>query len=338
MSLFPSDDTMSLGHVLVTGGAGYIGSHVVKSLTEQGAKVTILDNLSTGFKENILAGQFIQGDIGDQELISRILREEKIETVMHFAALTVIPESIQQPLKYYENNVMGTLNLLKACVAQGVQNFIFSSTAAVYAVSDCSQINEQSPTLPSTPYGYSKLISEQMIKDVAASHSLRYAILRYFNVAGACPSGKIGQRTKNATHLIKVAVETACGLHCALPIYGEDYPTPDGTCIRDFIHVSDLADAHIKAAHYLKKEGKSLILNCGYGKGFSVKEVIDALEKVNQQPLPVQITQAREGDLPRVVADNQLIQRLLEWRPQYDDLHFIIKTALEFEKTLKAAV
>lgn len=330
-----ASNVANLGNILVTGGAGYIGSHVVKSLCElEAAKVIILDNLQTGYKENVLEGQFIQGNVQDIALVSQILTHEKIDTVIHLAALTVIPDSIADPLKYYDNNVIGTLNLLKACVQHHVKNFIFSSTAAVYAFASNGKISEQNQILPVNPYGYSKFLSEQIIKDVAQVSPIRYAILRYFNVAGACPSGKIGQRAKNATHLIKVAVQTACGLRETMPIFGIQYPTPDGTCIRDFIHVSDLADAHIKALEYLKREDKSITLNCGYGKGFSVKEVIEAVEKVSQKSLPIQISAARQGDLPQVVADNTLIKEVLQWRPQFNDLHFIVKTALDFERQL----
>lgn len=327
---------MQLGRILITGGAGYIGSHVVKALYEAKAEaIIVIDNLSSGFAQNIIGAKFIQGDVQDISLVSQILKTEKIDTVMHFAAATRIPESIENPLAYYQNNTVGTLHLLQACTQNAVKNFIFSSTAAVYAADPRHAVDEKSPTIPTNPYGYSKLMSEQIIQDTAAAHpNMHYVILRYFNVAGADPSGVIGQRTPLATHLIKAATQTACGLQPALPIYGDDYPTPDGTCIRDFIHVSDLAKAHLCALDYLQQGGNSVTLNCGYGRGYSVKEVVKAVEHIQQAPLPTFVAPRRPGDIPKVIADNKRILELFDWHPEYNDLDFIVKTALDFEKKL----
>ncbi len=321
--------------ILITGGAGYIGSHIVKAFSE--AKVSglvVLDNLTTGFANSLPQGvDFIQGDIQDSELVSGVIASKKIKTVIHLAAKTIIPESLQQPLKYYQNNTVGTMNLLQACIEHQVEHFIYSSTAAVYGQTTLDKINEECVTQPSNPYGYSKLMSEQILKDVAKSNKLKYVILRYFNVAGAALDGTIGQRTKAATHLIKVAVQTACGFQKSLPIFGTDYPTPDGTCIRDFIHVSDLAQAHLKALTYLQSGGESTTLNCGYGHGFSVKEVIKTIETITEKSLPVTFSPPREGDMAQVIADNSKIKRLLQWQPQYDDLKMIIQSALVWEKS-----
>lgn len=329
-----------LNNILITGGAGYIGSHIVKALLDARAtSITVIDNLSTGFADSIPSNvKFIHGDIQNSILVSKIIQAEKIKTVIHLAASTVIQESIEQPLKYYQNNFVTTLHLLKSCVENNVENFIYSSTAAVYGDVIAEKINEQCPTNPTNPYGHSKLMSEQLLKDVAASQKLKYIILRYFNVAGASVDGSIGQRTKNATHLIKMAVQTACGLHEQLPIYGTNYPTVDGTCIRDFIHVSDLANAHLKAIQYLHEGGKSQILNCGYGRGFSVKQVVQALEKQIHKPLPTLHTLPRKGDLPQVVADNTKIKQLLHWQPQFDDLNLIVKTALDWEMKISSPI
>lgn len=328
---------MQLSNILVTGGAGYIGSHVVKALREAKAhRLVVLDNLSTGFADSLPKDvEFVHGDIRDQTLVSNILKTNQIQAVIHLAAVTIIPESIQNPLKYYQHNTVGTLQLLEACLHNQVDSFIYSSTAAVYGKQeDTLKITEASPTLPSNPYGHSKLMSEQIIKDMAYSSKLKYIILRYFNVAGADPLGEIGQRTLHATHLIKVAVQTACGLQKSLAVFGTDYPTADGTCIRDFIHVSDLAMAHVKALDYLQTGGSSTTLNCGYGRGYSVKEVIKAVETISQKTLPILASPPREGDLSHVVADNAKIKSLLKWQPQYDDLAFIVKTAYEWEKRL----
>lgn len=326
---------MSQSSILVTGGAGYIGSHVVKALFDKGySSIVVLDNLSTGFADAVIGANFIQGDIQDGALLDTLFKTYQFDTIMHFAACTVIPESLSNPLKYYQNNTVGTLQLLNASYKYGVKNFIFSSTAAVYGTHSDQNITEDGLTAPTHPYGRSKWMSEEMIKEVCNIHNIRYAILRYFNVAGADPSGILGQKTANASHLIKVAVETACGRREKLPIFGTDYPTFDGTCIRDFIHVCDLADAHIRALDYLQQKGASCILNCGYGKGFSVKEVIGAIEKVTEKTLPIVLANRRDGDLARVVADSTRLSQVLQWQPQFDDLLFIVQTAYQYEAKL----
>lgn len=324
---------MSNGSILVTGGAGYVGSHVVKALVAQQRRVVVVDNLSTGHLENIPNVPFFKAHIQDKVHLNHIIQTENVTAVMHFAASTILPESIKRPLDYYHNNTFGTLNLLEVCLANEIKHFIFSSTAAVYA--PCADnIAENAPLAPTNPYGYSKLMSEQIVKDLAKTGALQYVILRYFNVAGADMTGDIGQRTLNATHLLKVAVEVACGIKPSLPIYGTDYPTKDGTCIRDFIHVDDLANAHIQALTYLENKGDSITLNCGYGKGYSVKEVIKALETVCEGNLPTTLEARREGDIPRVVADNTQILQTLDWKPQYDDITMMVKSAYEWEKKL----
>ncbi len=264
-----------MGTVLVTGGAGYIGSHVLRQLGEQGERVVTLDNLSTGFRSAVLYGDLVTGDTGDAALVARVLRDYDIDTVMHFAAHIVVPESVADPLKYYRNNTANTRTLLECCAAAGVQHFVFSSTAAVYGMPESGIAAEDSPTVPINPYGRSKLMSEWMLADLAAASPLRYVALRYFNVAGADPGGRIGQSTPEATHLIKVACEQVVGKREGIAIFGTDYDTPDGTCIRDYIHVEDLAAAHLKALEYLRSGGASATLNCGYGDGFSVREVLD---------------------------------------------------------------
>lgn len=325
--------------VLITGGAGYIGSHVAACLLAQGTHpVIVLDNLSTGFQDAVpLDAHFVQGDLHDPLLLEQLFRKYSIETVIHLAASTVISESIQFPLTYYHNNTQGTLTLLKACVKYGVKYFIYSSTAAVYGQASVGHILETHPTEPCTPYGHSKLMSEQILQSLAQTQALNFVILRYFNVAGADPKGQRGQSTLNASHLIKSAVQTSCGLRPVLPIYGTQYATPDGTCIRDFIHVSDLANAHILALHYLKNGGKSEILNCGYGQGFSVKQVIQSLEAITGNSLPIEHCAPRPGDCPKIIADSQKIQAVLNWKPEWNDLAFIVQTALAWEKKLHAS-
>lgn len=328
---------MSKRGILVTGGAGYIGSHVVKQLGAMGERLVVLDNLSTGFRDAVLYGEFIEGDTGDAGLVGRILREHDIEAVLHFAAHTIVPESVENPLKYYGNNTCNTRNLLQCCQQVGVSHFIFSSTAAAYGIPADNRCAEDTPTAPINPYGMSKLMSEMMLRDVSAASSLRHVILRYFNVAGSDPDGDIGQSTKNATLLIKVAAEVAVGKREKLLVFGTDYPTPDGTGVRDYIHVSDLADAHVQALAYLRNGGESTLLNCGYGHGYSVREVIDAVNRVNGSPIKVEEQPRRAGDPPALVAAVDKIHRVLDWTPRYDDLDFIVKTSLEWEKKLKAA-
>ncbi len=322
--------------ILVTGGAGYIGSHVVKQLGRSGRKVVVLDNLSTGFRESVLYGELVEGDSGDMKRVKQLLRDRDIGAVLHFAAHIVVPESVSDPLKYYRNNTCNTRNLLECCAAAGVEHFIFSSTAAVYGIPDDTFIAEDTPTAPINPYGSSKLMSEWMLRDLAAASGLRYVILRYFNVAGADPEGEIGQSTPEATHLIKVACEAATGQREGLAIFGTDYPTADGTCIRDYIHVDDLAAAHLRALDYLATGKPSTVLNCGYGHGYSVREVLDTVQRVSGKTLHITETGRRAGDPPALTADSRRIREVLGWQPNHDDLEFIVRTALEWERKLAA--
>lgn len=320
--------------ILVTGGAGYIGSHVVKQLGERGETVVVLDNLSTGFADAVLHGTLVVGDTGDRALVSRLLRVYGIDTVMHFAAHTVVPESVSDPLKYYRNNTAGTLNLLQCCQEAGVRHFIFSSTAAVYGIPPQGIAREDSPTQPINPYGWSKLMSEWMLRDLSAVTPLRHVVLRYFNVAGSDPQGLIGQSTERATLLVKVAAEAAVGRRPYVAIYGTDYPTPDGTGVRDYIHVEDLADAHLKALDYLRAGGESITLNCGYGHGYSVREVLRMVEEVNGAPLNIREEPRRPGDPPTLIAAAERIREVLGWQPRYDDLRAIVRTSLAWERKL----
>lgn len=327
---------MSKKTILVTGGAGYIGSHVVRQLGEKGEKVVVLDNLSTGFKDAILYGDLVVGDTGDQDQVSKILHDYDVDTVLHFAAHTIVPESVENPLKYYRNNTCNSRNLLECCKDANVKNFVFSSTAAVYGMLEDELATEKTSLAPINAYGTSKLMTEWMLRDLAASSPLRYVALRYFNVAGSDPESRIGQSTPKATLLIKVACEAAVGKRDSIKIFGTDYPTPDGTGIRDYIHVEDLADAHLKAVDYLRNNGESTILNCGYGHGYSVREVLDSVQKVNGAPLNIIEEPRRAGDPPSLVAAVERIQQVLKWKPQYDDLDVIVKTSLDWENTLLA--
>jgi UDP-glucose 4-epimerase len=325
---------MTQNAILVTGGAGYIGSHVALMLAEAGERVVVLDNLSTGFRDAVLHGTFVEGDTGDRALVSRVLAEHDIDTVMHFAAHTIVPESVSDPLRYYRNNTCATRNLLECCRDAGVRNLVFSSTAAVYGIPQDGLAREDSPTVPINPYGTSKLMSEWMLRDLSAASGLRHVALRYFNVAGSDPGGRIGQSTRKATLLVKVACEAALGKRPALTIFGTDYPTPDGTGVRDYIHVTDLADAHVRALAYLREGGASRTFNVGYGRGFSVREVIAAVERVQGAPLPVREAQRRPGDPPRLIAVSDAIREVLDWKPQLDDLDVIVRTSLEWERRL----
>ncbi|MFV2060440.1 MAG: UDP-glucose 4-epimerase GalE [Gammaproteobacteria bacterium] len=320
--------------VLVTGGAGYIGSHVVNQLGKANERIVILDNLSTGFKKSVLFGDLIIGDTSDKELVTKILIEHNVDTVMHFAAHTVVPESVENPLKYYWNNTCSSRNLLECCQQQNVKHFIFSSTAAVYGMPEEGAASENTPLAPINPYGTSKLMTEWMLGDLSKASDLRHVILRYFNVAGCDPEGKIGQSTEGATLLIKVACEAAVGKRSHVSIFGTDYPTPDGTGIRDYIHVEDLADAHIKALEYLRKNGNSTILNCGYGHGYSVREVLDTVQRINESKFEVREEPKRAGDPPELTAIADKIHDSLGWKPKFDDLDVIVKTALDWEKKL----
>ena len=320
--------------ILVTGGAGYIGSHVVLQLVEAGEKVFVLDNLSTGFAEAVLGAKLIVGDVGDCTLVSDILAEHQVRTVLHFAARTIVPESVADPLRYYANNTCATRNLLACCAQIGVEHFVFSSTAAVYGIPADGVAGEDTPTLPINPYGTSKLMSEWMLRDLAAASALRYVALRYFNVAGCDPQGRIGQSTKNATLLVKVACEAALGKRDRLLVFGTDYPTPDGTGVRDYIHVDDLAHAHLDALRYLRNGGTSMTLNCGYGHGYSVRDVIAAVGRAHGAAFPVETRPRRAGDPPSLIADARRIREVLDWRPLHDDLDLIARTALAWERKI----
>ena len=322
--------------VLVTGGAGYIGSHTAQALLKAGHRVVILDNITTGFREAIPTGaEFAQGDVRNSSTLAEVMKKHSVEAVVHFAAKLIVPESIEKPMEYYENNTMGVLSLVQACAANNVQKIVFSSTAAVYgdATSD-GLITEKSPTAPLNPYGSSKLMSEQILRDCEAPHGIRSVCLRYFNVAGAAESGQNGQRTKNATHLIKVASEAACGKRASVGIFGTDYSTPDGTGVRDYIHVEDLADLHVLALQYLNEGGKSEIFNCGYGHGFSVREVINMVKKVSGVDFKVEEQPRRAGDAATLVADSSKVRKAFNWTPKRDNLELICKTAYEWEKKL----
>lgn len=318
--------------ILVTGGAGYIGSHVVKLLGENGYTVIVYDNLSTGHRRAVKSGELIEGDLSDTEKLEKVFQQHKFDGVMHFAGSIVVPESVSDPLKYYSNNTLNSLGLIKKCIKFGVNNFIFSSTAAVYGTLPSGVATEDSPKVPINPYGQSKLMTEQMLADTHfANEEFNYIALRYFNVSGADPDGKIGQAYPGATHLIKINCEAAAGKRDKTFIFGQDFDTPDGTGIRDYIHVTDLAWAHIKGMEYLMQNKKSQILNCGYGHGHSVKEVIDTVKRVTGKDFPVEITGRRPGDPAKLVSKADRIQALLGWQPKYDDLDLIVRTAYEWE-------
>jgi UDP-glucose 4-epimerase len=320
--------------ILVTGGAGYIGSHVARQLRERGERVMVLDNLSTGYRSAVLGGTLLVGDTADREFVSQVLADHDVDTVMHFAAHTIVPESVSNPLKYYGNNTCATRNLLACCSAAGVKNFVFSSTAAVYGIPDGGLAREDSPTAPINPYGLSKLMSEWMLRDLAAASDLRYVALRYFNVAGSDPGGRLGHTAPEATLLVKVACQAAAGVRPGVSIFGTDYPTPDGTGVRDYIHVEDLADAHLKALDYLRAGGVSETLNCGYGHGYSVREVLQMVERVNGKALAVTEEPRRAGDPPSLVAHAERIREVLGWTPRFDDLETIVRTQFEWERRL----
>jgi len=329
---------MTSASILVTGGAGYIGSHTVRQLVERGERVVVLDNLSTGYRSAVLGAPLVVGDTGDRELVARVLREHGVDTVLHFAAHTIVPESVSNPLKYYGNNTCATRNLLEQCELVGVRRFVFSSTAAVYGIPDGGLAREDSPTVPINPYGTSKLMSEWMLRDLAAASTrLRYVILRYFNVAGSDPGGRIGHSAPGATLLVKVACQVAVGAKPALSIFGTDYPTPDGTGVRDYIHVEDLGFAHLRALDYLAAGGPSTTLNCGYGHGYSVREVLQMVERVNGgTPLPVVESPRRAGDPPSLVARAERVREVLGWVPRFDDLETIVRSQLDWERRLQS--
>lgn len=328
---------MENNKILVTGGAGYIGSHVVRQLGIAGESVITLDNLSTGYEAAVMAGELIVGDTGDPELLERIFRAHEIDTIMHFAAHTIVPESVSDPLKYYRNNTASSRTLLEAAQRHGVRNVVFSSTAAVYGVLANGKASEQTATNPINPYGTSKLMTEWMLRDLAAAGGPRYVALRYFNVAGCDPSGSIGQSTPRATLLVKVACEVAVGRREKLAVFGTDYPTPDGTGLRDYIHVEDLASAHLDALRYLRNGGESTTLNCGYGHGYSVREVLKAVELANGSALNVVEGPRRAGDPPELVAIADQVRKVLGWTPKFDDLDTIVQSSLAWERKIAAA-
>ncbi len=321
--------------ILISGGAGYIGSHLVKQLGEESLhEIFVLDNLSTGFRDLILYGEFIKADLNDFDLIDRIFEKYRFDAVIHFAASLIVSESVENPLKYYLNNTANTANLIKTCLKYNVNRFIFSSTAAVYGEKgvDESIVKESDSLNPLNPYGRSKLMSETILKDASKAKSdFKYVILRYFNVAGASIDGKIGQKTKNATVLIKVCAEAAAGKRDKIQIFGNDYPTKDGTCIRDYIHVEDLCYAHTKALNYLNEGGESDVFNCGYQKGYSVLEVVETMKKVSKRDFKVEITKRREGDPSQIIANSNKIRNVLGWNPRYNNLELICKSAFEWE-------
>jgi UDP-glucose 4-epimerase len=323
--------------VLVTGGAGYIGSHMVHALVDAGERVVVVDNLSTGFRwaipENV---PLVVGDTGDVGAMTSLMTQHAVDAIIHFAAWIVVPDSVTDPLGYYRNNTANSRALIEAAVAAGVRHFIFSSTAAVYGNPATVPVDEDAPLTPMSPYGWSKLMTEIMLRDTGAAHGMNHVILRYFNVAGADPALRTGQSTPKATHLIKVAVETALGLRPKLQVFGTDYPTPDGTCIRDYIHVSDLVRAHSDALRHLRAGGESATLNCGYGRGFSVFEVIDTVKNAAGVDFPVEYAPRRPGDPAQIVAACERVRSLLGWQPQLDDLITIVAHALAWERKLQA--
>ena len=325
------------GTVLVTGGAGYIGSHVVLALKDAGIPCVVLDNLSTGFRDAVPAGiPFVEADISDGFRVAETIHSHGCRSIIHFAASIVVPESVADPIKYYRNNLCASTALIGTALEAGISRIVFSSTAAVYGEPETIPVPESAPIRPLNPYGASKAMVEQVLQDVGRAHGLEYAILRYFNVAGADPEGRAGQRTEGATHLIKVACEVATGQRQALEIFGTDYGTPDGTCVRDYIHVSDLAAAHVLALQHLVAGHGSLLLNCGYGSGYSVREVVAAIERVTGRPLPVRMAPRRPGDSSMIVATGQAVRQTLGWQPRHDDLETIVRSAYEWELRARA--
>ena len=321
--------------VLVTGGAGYIGSHMVLELLDAGEAVVVLDNLSTGFAWAVdPRATLVVGDMGDQDFVERVIRQHGADAIIHFAARIVVPDSVADPLGYYLANTVKTRAVMAAAVATGIRHFIFSSTAAVYGTPEVMPVAEDAPTRPESPYGTSKLITEWMLRDAAAAHPLSYVVLRYFNVAGADPAGRTGQSSPNATHLIKVAVQTALGLRAKMDVFGTDYPTPDGTCVRDYIHVTDLVRAHSAALAYLRAGGASMVANCGYGRGYSVQEVIDTVRKVTRVDFRADYAPRRAGDAAAVVANPALAKARLAWQPRHEDLNEIVEHAFAWERRL----
>ncbi len=325
---------MKQATILVTGGAGYIGSHVVLQLRARGERVVVLDDLSRGFRQAVLDTPLIVGQVGDRETVLQVLREHGVDTVMHFAAYTIVPESVREPLKYYGNNTCSTRSLLECCAESGVRHVVFSSTAAVYGIPGDGVAAESSPTAPINPYGTSKLMSEWMLRDLSAASNLKHVALRYFNVAGSDSQCRVGQATPKATLLVKVACEAVVGKRPQVSIFGTDYPTPDGTGVRDYIHVEDLATAHLNALDYLRAGGASTVLNVGYGHGYSVREVLQSVERVSGERLKIVEEPRRPGDPPALVARADRIRQELGWKPRLDDLDTIVRTALAWERRL----
>jgi UDP-glucose 4-epimerase len=322
--------------ILVTGGAGYIGSHMVYAILDNGMSAVVLDDLSTGFRSAVpAAAPLVIGSVGDRALVGETISKYGVDAIIHFAASTVVPESVANPLAFYRNNTANSLALITAAVASGVRYLIFSSTAAVYGSVSKSPVTEDDLTCPISPYGQSKLMVETMLRDASIAHDLNYVALRYFNVAGADPRGRTGQSTKSATHLVKVSCQVALGVRAQLEIFGSDYPTPDGTCIRDYVHVSDLVQAHLQSLVYLQNGGESTVMNCGYGHGYSVLEVADAVRRVSGRDLPTVILGRRTGDPAAIAADTNRIRSNLDWKPVYNSLDAIISHALRWEKALQ---
>ncbi len=326
-------------NILVTGGAGYIGSHTVKQLVDAGHRVVVLDNFYSGHRWAVdPAATLVEGDIADKHCVDQLLKTHKIDSVVHFAGYIVVPESVEDPLKYYENNVVGSLRLIEVCEKNNVSRFVFSSSAAVYGLPDSQKVSEDTQLKPINPYGNSKLITEMTLNDIAFAYQhkntpFKFVALRYFNAAGAQIAGNLGQATPEATHLIKVACEAATGKRDQIKLFGTDYDTPDGSCVRDYIHIEDLASAHLKALDYLADGGESIRLNCGYGKGYSVKEVVEMVKKVSGVNFTAIETDRRPGDPPSLIADNTQIKSLLGWEPEHDDLELICRTAFKWEQT-----
>ena len=326
---------MSQRAILITGGAGYIGSHVLMQLQSRGERVVAIDNLHTGFRQAVRTAPLVVGDAGDRDLVAGVIQEHQIDTVMHFAATTIVPESVREPLRYYGNNTCVTRNLLETCMTQGVRQLVFSSTAAVYGVPAGGIADEDMQLAPVNPYGSSKLVSEWMLRDLAAVSDFRYVSLRYFNVAGSDPQGRIGQSTRAATLLIKVACEAALGVRPYVSIFGTDYDTPDGTGVRDYIHVEDVARAHVDALDYLRRGGAAAVFNCGYSHGYSVREVLASVQRIAGQSLAIREEQRRAGDPPVLIARADRIRSQLGWKPQLDNLDAIVDSALRWERKLK---
>lgn len=324
-----------MANILVTGGAGYIGSHVVKMLGELGHDITIIDNLSTGRRESVLFGKLLEFDLADTEKLSSVIEEGKFDACFHFAGSIVVPESVSDPIKYYENNTKNTFELLKLCHRYSLNKFIFSSTAAVYGDAEGGVCSEDTPVKPLNPYGKTKYMTEWMLEDFANAYKdFEYVIFRYFNVAGANVDGKIGQCTPNATHLIKIASEVAAGKRDKMAIFGSDYPTPDGTCIRDYIHVDDLAQAHVDGFNYLEQGGKSQMMNAGYGQGYSVKEVVETVREVTGHSIPADMVERRLGDASKLISKAEKISKTIGWKPKHNDIKVICKTATAWENKL----